>query len=97
MSEYKYPMSQKKVWDEIAATLENVLVLYIGRTNDCGTTFNERADEISGNYNSYIENDGDTDKQATRKCKKEFFEMLQNLRDQIVSQFESDMAELFED
>ena len=93
-------MSQKKVWDEIAATLENVLVAYIGSKNPdeiCESRFIERADEISGNYNSYIENDGDTHKQATRKCNKEFFEMLKNLRDEIVGQFESDMAELFED
>ncbi len=97
MSEYKYPISRKEVWVTITEILENILVEKIGRTDSCESNFNEMADEISGNYNSYIENDGDSDKKATRKCKEEFFEMLQNIRDEIVGQFDSDMQVLFED
>lgn len=95
MSEYKYPISRKKVYDKLASSFEDILSGAVGKDDSVESTFNRGLDDISGNYNDYIESGEYKKKEVKEKCHEEFVEMLQEIRNEIIEALESEMEDLF--
>ena len=95
MSEYKYPMSRESAIKNLTIIFQDILKDNFGENELVESPYNVGADEISGNYNGYID-DGVKSRVARDKCNEEFLEMLNNMSSQIIEDLKDRMENLFE-
>jgi hypothetical protein len=95
MSEYKYPISRESAIKNLTIIFQDILKDNFGENELVESPYNVGADEISGNYNGYID-DGEKSRVARDKCNEEFLEMLNNMSSQIIEELTDRMENLFE-